>query len=267
MLAAIDGTGPFLDSSYAAKMKNSFVHQIALRAQVPNTIYYRGPDITGSSATGNLIPPLAIALDIRRAVQAGDTTVFLTGYSRGGAMAINVAAILADWNIAIEAMFLFDAVDRSLELSASRIPDNVRSVYHAMRMPSAGSRLSFGNCGTDGSGAREFLLRQFFTTHGGMGGVPWGEAGLAAAVRRAENAVLPCASTALAFPARGRNATPLVDGSVARQLERQRVIATGHIDEGLEIETTNVTVAQERVGMEQVHQWMWWYLFIHGVIA
>lgn len=267
MLAAIDGTGPFLDGSYAAKMKNSFVHQIALRTQVPNTIYYRGPDITGSSATGNLIPPLMIALDVKRAVKAGDTTVFLAGYSRGGAMAINVAAILADWNIQIEAIFLFDAVDRSLELSAPRIPDNVRWGYHAMRMPSAGSRLSFGNCGTDGSGAREFLLRHFFTTHGGMGGVPWGGDGVAGAIRRAQDAVLPCEPTTLAFPARGPNATPRVDGSAARQLERQRIIASGHIDEGLEIGTTNVTIAQEREGMEQVRQWMWWHLFVRGVFA
>src|SRR5690348_7855858 len=155
MLAAIDGTGPYLDSSYTARMQNSFVHQISLRTQIANAVYYRGPDLTGSSATGKLTRPIIIAAEVMRSVKAGDTTVFLTGYSRGGAMAINVASMLADWDIEVEAIFLFDAVDRSLELSASRIPDNVRYAYHAVRMPSAGSRLSFGNCRTDGSGAGE----------------------------------------------------------------------------------------------------------------
>jgi pimeloyl-ACP methyl ester carboxylesterase len=267
MLAAIDGTGPYFDSSYDAKMKNSFVRRIANQSQVPNTVYYRGPDTSGLSAPGKLIPPITIAFDVVRAVAAGDTKVFLVGYSRGGAMAINVAAILAGQNIEVEGLFLFDAVDRSLELAVSSIPRNVRHAYHATRMPSAGSRFIFGNCGTDGTAAGEFLMRRFLTTHAGMGGVPWGEDGVAGAIRREQNALHPCVPDKLTFLPGGRVVSPPLNGAPALALERQRAVATAHIVEDYAIGTTNLTVAQERDGMEQVRSWMWWNLWSRGVIA
>lgn len=59
--------------------------------------------------------------------------VFLAGYSRGGATAIRVAQLVPDRKI--EAMYLFDAVDRDPLIDTSAIPTNVETVFHAIRDP------------------------------------------------------------------------------------------------------------------------------------
>ncbi len=101
-------------------------------------------------------------------------TVFLVGHSRGAAIVINAARIMQRRGIPVEAMFLFDAVARNLDLDADEIPANVRFCYHAMRDPLGNSRGSFGNCGTTAAGGVTFRHDIFMTTHGGMGGTPWG---------------------------------------------------------------------------------------------
>jgi hypothetical protein len=101
--------------------------------------------------------------------------LFMTGYSRGGAIVIDTARLLARHNIQIEAMFLFDAVDRNPFLVGGEIPSNVRYCYHAMRDPASASRESFGNCGTTAAAGVLLKTQYFMTTHGGMGGVLWGD--------------------------------------------------------------------------------------------
>ena len=100
--------------------------------------------------------------------------LFMTGYSRGGAIVLHAARLLISHGINVDAMFLFDAVDRNPFMEAEQIPSNVRHCYHAMRDPAGGSRESFGNCGTSAATGVIFKRRHFMTTHGGMGGVPWG---------------------------------------------------------------------------------------------
>ncbi len=103
--------------------------------------------------------------------------IFLVGHSRGAAILIHVARILQRRGTPVEAMFLFDAVARNLSLDADEIPANVRFCYHAMRDPAGNSRGSFGNCGTSAALHVDFQprpMRRFFTTHGAMGGTPWG---------------------------------------------------------------------------------------------
>jgi len=103
--------------------------------------------------------------------------IFMVGHSRGGAIVINAARIMRGRGLPVEAMFLFDAVARNPGLDADEIPSNVRHCYHAMRDPDGCSRLSFGNCGTTAASGVDFQpnpMRRFFTTHGGMGGTPWG---------------------------------------------------------------------------------------------
>lgn len=102
------------------------------------------------------------------------TKIYLVGHSRGGAILIDVANMLNRRHIPVEAMFLFDAVDRSSELTGGEIPSNVGFCYHAMRDPTGNSRGSFGNCGTEAAGGVIFFPEHFMTTHGGMGGTPWG---------------------------------------------------------------------------------------------
>jgi hypothetical protein len=105
---------------------------------------------------------------------AGRRRVFMAGHSRGAAIIIHVARLLQRRHIDVEAMFLFDAVARNHTLDAGEIPSNVRHCYHAIRHPDGRSRGSFGNCGTFAAAGVDFRSEFFFTTHGGMGGTPWG---------------------------------------------------------------------------------------------
>lgn len=62
--------------------------------------------------------------------------IFLVGYSRGGSECIFLANLLQRAGIPVEAMFLFDAVNMTLDLSGYRkIPSNVKTCYHAYRNP------------------------------------------------------------------------------------------------------------------------------------
>jgi hypothetical protein len=97
----------------------------------------------------------------------------LIGYSRGGAAVIHAAQLLKE-KAQVDAMFLFDAVDRSLGVETDRIPSNVRLVRHARRDPWSRSRLYFGNCGTQWDKSRtDYETAVFRCTHGALGGTPW----------------------------------------------------------------------------------------------
>ena len=165
----------------------------------------------------------------------------------------------------VEAMFLFDAVSRSIELPFSQtIPSNVNNCYHAMRKDSTGSRRSFGHCGTTKEGGNNgFVTETFYTTHGGMGGVLWGENGLPNLTKDVQ------AQTFLQATADAHTRGPLVfrDRFVPNeQAARERVLALSRIDEGSPDGLTNVTVAQEKGGSDAVHAWMWPYLRKHSVL-
>jgi len=249
-------------------MQNSFVHKIVQQAQMPNRNYYRGPDLSGTHYAGNLVQPETVVVDILNARRWGDDKIFLTGYSRGGAIAIAAAALLASAGIQVDALFLFDAVDRSWEIgSTAVIPDNVRYAYHAVRMDSTSSRETFDHCGLGMRGPGEFLKREFYTTHGGMGGVPWGERGFTDQVQRAANALKPCAPE-ISYRLPNGQVTPMPrNGPLALEAQRDRIIGAGYISEGGIDGSTKVTMAEERRGMEEVRSWMWWQLWKHGVIG
>jgi pimeloyl-ACP methyl ester carboxylesterase len=63
--------------------------------------------------------------------------VYLAGHSRGGAAVIAAAQRVRR---KIAAMFLFDAVDRTVDLDCATISGNVQNVYHAMRNPEFAKR-------------------------------------------------------------------------------------------------------------------------------
>lgn len=247
MLVCVDGSGPFRDATYNAAMADSFVRRIWSTSKLRGAkLYYRGPD-SGGLVSNMARPAVIIRRDLTHRIRAGDRTIVLIGYSRGAAIMINTAALLHDREIEVEAMFLFDAVDRSLELSRTGlIPANVKTVYHAVRDPRTGSRTSFGNCGLRAESGVVYGdggPQRFFTTHAGMGGVPWGQAGM-------------------------------LDPSLRRTIEfglhdragRQRMLNTIPITEGTFGSETAVTPTQEQRGMDRVQHWMWGHLRRHGVV-
>lgn len=107
-----------------------------------------------------------------------DAKLFLGGFSRGGAAAIVVAHKLKADGKNVQEMFLFDAVDRSFWMDNDKtkvIPSNVRAAFHAVRHPASKSRVTFGNCGMQGTNGN-LGIEYFMTTHGGVGGWPNGAA-------------------------------------------------------------------------------------------
>jgi hypothetical protein len=283
MLICVDGTGTgegtMADvvfqtknraANYAVDNMGSFVGMIYYGSHLQNRKYYPGPDLTGTGP--NFIWPYNLVQQIMEFWRQGDHQIFMTGYSRGAAIVIDAAAIMGDKALAdqypeaqdakIEAMFLFDAVARSVELPrAQNIPSNVKYCYHAMRDDSANSRRSFGHCGQGMDGVTFLAKRKFYTTHGGMGGVLWGEQGLPDFTkdRRA-----PAEQAAVARRIADRYFTggPKLDGS---DLDSW-VLTNEFIFEGGIDGTTNVTVAQEKAGSKAVHHWMWPFLRKHHVL-
>lgn len=227
MLICYDGTGSGSDSKYYSEMQHSFVSMIRDHSRENNTLYFRGPNWTGLDFV--MYPEGLVSL-VKTSYANGDNRVFLTGYSRGGAILIATAHLLKHCGITVDAMFLFDAVDRSFRLSNTNtecIPSNVTKAYHALRADTTHSRTSFSNCGTIAERAGTLEPRLFKTTHGGMGGVPWGGAGISKPASFFTDAI-------------NENDFP--------------------------IGRTTIDAATEALGMTQVQHWMWSYLRQHGVI-
>lgn len=179
ILVGIDGTGSaFLpgsgrDADYDKAFANSFVRRLC-NGGGPNAKYHRGPVALGGGLMDAINSGLNHIVSKRSGPNSGQP-VLLTGYSRGAAGVVALAKKLKSKQIPVQAILLFDCVDRHLVIDAEVIPDNVANVLHVIRDPAASSRESFGNDGmkyyagkTNYEGAYKFMC-----THGGMGGCPW----------------------------------------------------------------------------------------------
>ncbi len=173
----IDGTGSEAtpgksrDSAYDVAFKDSFVRRICLRGG-GDALYNRGPLLLG----GSLVDAIRTGLrHIEGKLKAKPgTPVVLTGYSRGAAGVVALAADLKAQGIPVLAIMLFDCVDRHVAIDAETIPDNVAHVRHVMRDPLTSSRESFGNDGRLYTSSKtQYWEKYYMCTHGGMGGVPW----------------------------------------------------------------------------------------------
>lgn len=172
ILAAVDGTGPFSDQVYEEKFQSSHVSKLCKSNSFQKSFHRRGPSADGVKTDNKARELLTEILDFK-ACQTGDVDIFLTGYSRGGAAVIHLAHLLKEKGIPVRAMYLFDAVDRTLERFNTTIPRNVEVCYHALRDPKANSRKWFDNCGTTTSvSTTRMLMKTFFGTHGAIGGLP-----------------------------------------------------------------------------------------------
>ncbi|MFK7768339.1 MAG: hypothetical protein AB8B55_14040 [Mariniblastus sp.] len=177
LIVGIDGTGAAFTPSasrnrqYDLDFANSFVKRIAGRAGA-NHKYFRGPVAAG----GGLVAAVSGGYSfIKRNVTNSRTPkkVLLTGYSRGAAGAVAIAAKLKKANIAVDALLLFDCVDRHIVIDAEIIPNNVVECLHLIRDPKSSSRGSFSNDAMKYRVPTVVNCYKFLCTHGGMGGMPW----------------------------------------------------------------------------------------------
>jgi hypothetical protein len=186
MLAVIDGTGEWSNDAYNKSMKNSFLNQIISESNIYPKKYFRGPSVLGLESAPIVVEVLNW---IRQNLNNGYPPVlYLAGYSRGGAIAIDIANEIKslvkyrfdvfnskwrDLNANIKCLALFDAVSRTY-LDTDIIPDNVKYACHAVRNSVTGSRRSFSNTGLQHQIAGNLEpLKYFDCTHAAMGGVPW----------------------------------------------------------------------------------------------
>jgi hypothetical protein len=266
----------FRDANYSVAMMGSFVGMIHRGSHLQNPQYHRGPDMFGVGP--NFVSPHYLAGQIMGFWRQGDHKIIMTGYSRGAAIVIAAATLLNlipdAKDIKIEAMFLFDAVAKSpngylLFGGANCIPPNVTYCYHAIRDDSAQSRSSFGHCGGIANGRPSlkgityFVPRKFYTTHGGMGGVLWGEKGFPNLDKYVEAQVFnQRAGEAYAGRLSGFTQPFVPD----LQAARAKVLSRGYINEDFPDGETKVTIEQEKRGSQEVHDWMWPFLTKHHVL-
>ena len=138
MLFIVDGTGPLANAEYARAMRDSFCSR--LHREVGGSHYWRGPDLFGGTTTQVILALARRRVEERQycSVEGVGDPLFLCGYSRGGAIAIEIVRQLAPRPV--RALFLFDPVDRDHSLDAARIPANVAAVHYARRDPAFGER-------------------------------------------------------------------------------------------------------------------------------
>lgn len=177
ILVGIDGTGGDFtpgrarNKRYDEAFASSFVHRLC----TPNSVdrqYFRGPVALG----GGLAQAISDGADFivgRR--KAGVTApILLTGYSRGAAGVVAMAAALKREKIKVHALLMFDCVDRHMFVDAETVPNNVEYVFHVVRNPDSRSRESFDNDGLRYRPPTNYgTAYSFMCTHGGMGGTPW----------------------------------------------------------------------------------------------
>lgn len=172
ILLGIDGTGELSDEDYERSFRNSFVSYIHRHTPAKIKHYMRGPAFEG-------LDMFAISrkgyefVHLNRIVHP-KARVLLVGYSRGAAGVVEVAKFLARDGVTVDAMMLFDPVDRSPTSDADEVPRNVRELCIARRMYDTFSRASFNNCANIWhKPPTNCLKKHFWATHGGLGGVPW----------------------------------------------------------------------------------------------
>jgi hypothetical protein len=176
IVVGIDGTGSAFfpgarrDAQYDCKFKDSFVRRLAHTGK-PDHKYFRGPVVFGYGLRPAIRKGYAFIIERLNAGAPGP--VLLTGFSRGAAGVVAIAAKLKKSRIPVHAMLLFDCVGRHPFIFARTIPNNVEHVLHVMRDSCSGSRRLFGNACRKHSPPTIYTCQQFRCTHGAMGGTPW----------------------------------------------------------------------------------------------
>jgi pimeloyl-ACP methyl ester carboxylesterase len=134
MMFIVDGTGEDSDELYEKSMAGGFCKQLEKHCR---GLYWRGPTLLGTEVPALAAEVTEAVLAWKRIARKG-SKLFLAGHSRGGAAVIYAAQDLRERGIDVDAMFLFDAVDRVFDWrrplrKADEIPGNVRHCVHALR--------------------------------------------------------------------------------------------------------------------------------------
>jgi hypothetical protein len=252
IFAGIDGTGVFNDRKYQLEFQNSFVNRMYREWDTSAKFYRRGPSIDGVATANLAFAAFDHVYKLYRQKTGAPKRIILAGYSRGGAAVVKTCDLLQDRGIAVDGLFLFDAVDRAMLITPNFIPKNVRYCFHARRDPRANSRTSFGSYGTKAHREATIYQERFFLcTHGGMGGVPWLVADPDGYINEAENINL---------------GKPLLENPMARTLALTNPAAAGLvISDHLARQgnnayraagRTSITLQQDKAGSAEVGQWM-----------
>lgn len=175
IVVGIDGTGggtwitAARNARYDKDFAKSHVRTICRGAGARR--YFRGPGTLGAGMPEAINGGVSY---IKAQVKSNSQPVLLTGYSRGGLGVIVIAKELKKAGIDVQAMILFDAVDRHVAYDGAVIPKNVANVLHLRRSSRSSSRESFGNDGTSYySSSTKYEQAFFLCTHGAMGGTHW----------------------------------------------------------------------------------------------
>lgn len=182
LLVAIDGTnsGKWRKEIGADGLTNSLVHNMVntfARASNGPFMYLDGPNTFGTDAMD--IAGEALAFIHNQLIKNSNLSINLIGHSRGAMIAIFIANALKlgffDVNggasIRVAFLGLFDAVDRTAGMDASRI-SNVDNVLHIVRDPSGRSRVLFGNTGRRADPDVSYVEKILLGTHSAIGGDP-----------------------------------------------------------------------------------------------
>lgn len=258
ILVGIDGTGDVLDSDYKPNFDNSFVSQIVRGSNAKYKHYVRGPGFDGADMFG--YSGEAVEFIHLASSTAPNTRILLTGYSRGGAGVVDVARKLKQRGLMVDAMVLFDPVDRSPTSDAYDVPTNVLHMVKAMRSTMTLSRISFNNCATSWHLPTKCVQRFFWATHGGLGGCPWvAEPGVPAGTLIHEGFYGEPALTAVMYDVLQTEWKRPDDykGSL-EQLRETRDHYLG---------ATHVSYAQDRAGSQTVWEWVYPRLMEFGFLG
>lgn len=195
-MGVIDGTGLLGHDAYATAMAHSFCKQLADKLS-GSAYYQQGPYFDGTNdglKAGRTVEWLK-----RRRAADPSVRIMLAGYSRGGASVMAAAEVLGWEGIAVDSLFLFDAVARHILLTGRSVPANVQYCRHAMRSQDAAfvrkyetyildnkwtgswaspfasnvTRPWFGNVGGEPGGCKNYQRHHFLGSHGALGGVGW----------------------------------------------------------------------------------------------
>lgn len=222
----------FTDEAHVKEMADGFCRRIFDKTAIRPREYFTGPTFDGlySWRRSLEMSHAAIAYKLARP----EKKVFLVGYSRGGAACIQAATWLNDLGLQVDAMFLFDAVDRDVILDCSRIPGNVVKAYHAIRDPEGGSRPYFGNCQATSTRMEE---KYFRGTHAALGGLP------------------------------GTGDQPMKVAGKAPELtlrNARAVALVGFVEQPRQV--PRITLAEDREAAASAWAWMSGHLYRHGVL-
>jgi len=144
-LVLIDGTGPYDEQQYARDFQNSFLQQIARQLGPGRCVYFDGPGTLG--LTTRSIANGGVDALITKWASDKSCKLFLAGYSRGGAAAMEVAKMASGWfqggygpatvrggelvsdSVPIEAVFLLDPVSKDVLCTGGNLKTNVNAAY------------------------------------------------------------------------------------------------------------------------------------------